>query len=84
MGFDWLFSNWELYLGLAVALAIALFIYLKQEIESMSRRKAAPKAGKRDNPNKNISTKEQSGGGTVTPAGARKAEKNPKDRGKKD
>jgi len=79
MGFDWLFSNWELYLGIAVALAIALFVYLKQEIESMSRRKAAPKAGKR----KNISTKEQSGGGTVTPAGVRKAEKNPKDRGKK-
>ncbi len=61
MGFDWLFSNWELYLGLAVALAIALFVYLKQEIESLSRGKTAAKAGKR----KNISTKEQSGSGTV-------------------
>lgn len=60
MGFDWLFSNWELYIGLAVALAITLFIYLKQEIESMSgsSRKAVPETGKKGHPKKSRSSKE--------------------------
>ena len=81
MGFDWLFSNWELYLGLAVAVAIALFVYLKQEIELGGWEKAKPKAGKREKLKK-INKKRQPDGGTVTPAVAHKTEKNPKGRGK--
>jgi choline-glycine betaine transporter len=63
MGFDWVFSNWELYFGLAVALAIALFVYLKQEMESLSRSKEKDvlETGKKGDIRNNKSSKETAG-----------------------
>lgn len=64
MGFDWLFSNWELYIGLAVALAISMFIFVKQDLEAtgMFRKKADPETDKKDNPPKKKGSKKPAGG----------------------
>jgi hypothetical protein len=64
MGFDWLFSNWELYLSLAVALAISMFVFLKQDLEATGsfRKKADRETGKKDDPPKKKGAKKAAGG----------------------
>jgi len=86
MGFDWLFSNWELYIGLAVALAISMFIFVKQDLEAtgMFRKKADPETGKKDNAQKKKESKKPAGGETNTQIGTSRTEKKTKDSGKKD
>jgi hypothetical protein len=86
MGFDWLFSNWELYIGLAVALAISMFIFVKQDLEATGtfRKKADPETGKKDDTQKKKGSKKPAGGETNTLVGTTRTEKKTKDSGKKD
>ena len=84
MGIDWANFNWELYFGLAVALAIAMFVFLKQDLEAtgMFRKKADPETSKKDNPQKKKGSKKAAGGGTNTLADTGRTEKKVKDSSK--
>ena len=86
MGIDWTNFNWELYFGLAVALAISMFVFLKQDLEAtgMFRKKADPETGKKDNPPKKKGSKKAAGGETNTQVGTGRTEKEAKESGKKD
>ena len=86
MGIDWTNFNWELYFGLAVALAISMFVFLKQDLEAtgMFRKKADPEIGKKDNPPKKKGSKKAASGETNTQVGTGRTEKEAKDSGKKD
>ena len=84
MGIDWANFNWELYFGLAVALAIAMFVFLKQDLEAtgMFRKKDDPETGKKDKNPKKKGSRKPAGGETNTLAGTGRTEKKANDSGK--
>jgi hypothetical protein len=84
MGIDWTNFNWELYFGLAVALAISMFVFLKQDLEAtgLFRKKDDPETGKKDIPQKKKGSKKPASGEKNALTTTGRIEKKAKDTGK--